>query len=556
MLRSYISLLLFLLVFCVKTIAQEPLRSPFNFPIVLSGNFGELRSTHFHSGIDFKTQGVEGKPIHAVNDGYVSRIGVSPWGYGNALYIDHPDGTTTVYAHLKSFDKKIEDYIKEQQYIQESFAVNLYPDSEQFVFKRGDIIALAGNSGSSGGPHLHFEVRDTQTEDIIDPLLFYKDRVKDTQAPQAREIIIYPFETKGIVNGSSRPQKLRVAGKHIQEKITAWGEIGLGIKAFDSMDGTSNIYGVKSISLTLDNDEIFHYDIERFAFDETRYINSFNDYDEWKNNRSKFIKCFVEPGNHLRFIRSKKYGIVTIDEERIYNFTYTLSDIFGNKTTLTVNIEGKKQDIPPVETEGSVFFNRISDNRFREKGIFLSIKKGNLYDNLNFRYSVKEDSTAIANTHILHNKSIPLHQNGQLSLRVQNDILENKKQYGIISIYKGKVSWIGGEFENGWVNADIRELGTYSVRTDTTAPKITPVNMNTWVQNRNIVFKISDNLSGIKEYRGEINGEFILFEFDGKKGLISYKFDPQRLPKGTCNLTLTATDACENKSTFTHTFTW
>ena len=561
--RLYITnCLLFLIInLCTPIKAQEQLRNPFNFPIVLSGNFGELRPNHFHSGIDFKTQGVEGKPVHTVNDGHISRIGVSPWGYGNVLYISHPDGTTTVYAHLQKFAPNIEEYVRMKQYENESFTINLNLTVEMFPVKRGDVIGLGGNSGNSGGPHLHFEVRDTKTEEVIDPLIYYRDRVEDTTPPRIHSVMIYPVEGEGIVNGSNKARELKLITANngrqtISGKIEAWGEVALGIKTFDAMNGTSNIYGVKEVVLKKDSVDIFRSDIERFSFGETRYLNSYIDYAEWRNNNSQVIKAFTENGNRLNFVESRDRGIFNIDEERTYHLSFHLKDFHGNTRQLSVWIDGKKQDVPAIDTTGVIFFRWISDNRFGARGVRLSIPRGNLYSDLYMRYSVREDSTALSAIHTLHDEPVPLHENAQLSLHLQHDTLENKAQYGIIQRHRGRRTWIGGTYNNRWINANIRELGSYTIAADLKPPLITPINPATWVKNRKIVFRLSDDLSGVSSYRGEIDGQYVLFEYDGKKGLISYTFDPERLTRGKHELLLTVTDTCGNQSEYTHTFTW
>ena len=359
----------------INTNAQQ-LRNPFDFPILLSGNFGELRSNHFHSGIDFKTQGVEGKPVHTVQEGYVSRISVSPWGYGNGLYITHPDGTTTVYGHLQKFSKKIANYVKEQQYAQESFNVNLFLTPDLLPVEKNEVVALSGNTGSSGGPHLHFEIRDTETEEVMDPLDYFSDRITDTRPPKIQGIQIVPIEGKGVVNGKSKKLEIKpVTAKNgkqtITGKIEAWGEIGLAVKAYDYMDNTTNIYGVREITLTADSQVIFHSNLDKFAFDETRYLNTFTDYEEWKDHRSFYMRSFIEPGNRLRFLESVNRGILRIDEPRTYHLTYTLADAFGNATRLSIWIEGKKQEIPQIDTTHTELFHWGSENRFGAKGIRL-----------------------------------------------------------------------------------------------------------------------------------------------------------------------------------------
>lgn len=543
-----------------NTAEAQQLRKPMDIPVLLSGNFGELRSNHFHSGIDFKTQGVEGKPIHSVQDGYVSRISVSPWGYGNGLYITHPDGTTTVYGHLQKFSQKITAYLKEKQYEQESFNVNLSLTPDELPVKEGELVALSGNTGSSGGPHLHFEVRDTETEEPMDPIEYYKDLIKDTQAPKIQGIMVYSMPGKGVVNGSRRKLELKpVTAKNGKQtltgKIEAWGEIGLAVKGYDYMDNTSNIYGIKDITLTADSQVIFHSNLDRFAFDESRYLNSFTDFEEWKEHRSFYIKSFVDPGNRLRFIESLNRGILTIDEPRTYHLTYQLADAFGNTTQLSIQIEGKEQPIPEVDTENTELFHWWSDNRFGAKGISLTIPKGNLYDDLYFHYSVKEDSAALGATHILHNKPVAFHKSAKLSLRLQTDTLENKQQYGIVRLQNGRRSWTGGVYRNGWVDADIKEMGSYTLGQDLVPPTITPLNPATWVSKQAIALRLSDNLSGVQTYRGEIDGQYVLFEMNSKS-VITYHFDKERLARGKHTLKLVVTDACGNQSTYTYPFTW
>jgi len=538
----------------------QQFRNPLEFPILLSGNFGELRSNHFHAGIDFKTQGVEGKPLHAVEEGFVSRISVSPWGYGLALYLDHPNGTTTVYGHIQKFSNKITSYVKQYQYERGSFSVNILPSPEELPVEKGEVIALSGNTGGSAGPHLHFEVRDTETEEVLDPIEYYKDRIEDNKPPRIQGIMIYPIEGEGVVNESNRKRELKlVTPKNgqltVADKVEAWGKIGLAIKAYDHMDNTSNIYGVKEITLTADSQVIFHSNIDRYAFDETRYLNSFTDYEEWINNRSFYMKSFIEPGNRLRFLKGINRGYLTIDEERTYKLTYTLSDAFGNTTSLTIPIKGKEQIISAPNTVNAEPFHWNSDNRFGSKGIRLSISRGNLYNDFYFRYSVKEDSIGLSDIHQLHDKPLPLHKNAQLSIRVQQDTLDNKQQYGIVRIHKGRPSWVGGNYRNGWIDTDIRELGTFTIRQDTKEPVITPLNKETWISRQRFMFRLTDNLSGVRTYRGEIDGQFALFEMDNKS-VITYHFDKERLSRGQHTLKLTVTDACGNEAIYTQPFSW
>lgn len=540
--------------------AQE-WRNPFDYPILLSGNFGELRTNHFHAGIDFKTQGIVGKPIHAVADGYISRVSVSPGGYGNGLYLVHPDGTTTVYGHLLRFTDPVAASVKEKQYAQEKFSVDLSFASHQFPVKRGEVIAWSGNTGSSGGPHLHFEVRDAESGELLDPLLYYKHQIRDTRPPRIQGIMFYPVEGEGMVNEKNTKQEFKqlVSKDGVLTpagKIAAWGKIGLGVKAYDYMDNTHHVYGVKEIVLKLDGDTIYHAAIDRYALGESRYLNSFVDYADWIDNRSFYMKSFVEPANKLRFIQSKNRGYIVLDEERTYRLEYILTDAFGNAASLFIPIEGKEQEIAAPRTQGRELFSWRSENKFGAKGIRLTLPKGNLYDSFYFNYKVKKGNTALSDIHILHDSPIALHQQGFLSLRLSTDTLTEKEKYGIVRHNKnGRRAWIGGRYRNGWIDATIRELGSYSLAQDTVPPTIHPVDPGSWKTKQRFVFRLSDNLSGIQSYRGEIDGAYVLFERDNRS-VITYHFDRERLLPGEHTLRLTVQDSCGNKTSYTHSFSY
>ncbi|MDE6073021.1 MAG: M23 family metallopeptidase, partial [Muribaculaceae bacterium] len=220
---------------------------PLDIPAVFAGNFGELRPNHFHSGLDFKTQGRTGLPIKAIDDGYVSRCIVSPWGFGRAIYIVHPStGLTSVYGHLENFSDKIDNVVRDLQYQNETFTIDLDFEPDEIPVKRGEIIALSGNAGSSGGPHLHMDIRDTATGDALDPMEFYRDIVNDNVAPEVRNLGLYPITDKGIVNGNT--DGIVLAPNEFSKGFTAWGRVTPAINAFDRMTGTGNIYGVKYLT--------------------------------------------------------------------------------------------------------------------------------------------------------------------------------------------------------------------------------------------------------------------------------------------------------------------
>ncbi|MDR2232627.1 MAG: M23 family metallopeptidase [Tannerella sp.] len=526
-----------------------------DIPILLSGNFGELRSNHFHAGLDFKTQSVEGKAIYAIEDGYVSRIFVSAWGYGNAIYISHSDTIMSVYGHLQRFTPEISSYVKAKQYEQESFEVDLLLTAADFPVKKGDIIGYSGNAGSSGGPHLHFEIRDMLTDEIIDPLPYYSERIKDTRPPQIRALMVYPVEDEGVVNGSQQKRKFlpassKTSQQTFTDKIEAWGKIAFSINIDDYMDGTTNVYGVKEIVMFVDGEQVFRSYLDRFAFDESRYLNTYVDFEEWKEKKSLYNKTFVDPGNRLRFITSKNRGFITVDEERTYQINFRLTDAYGNTNIVTANVTGKKQTVKKSDISDATPFFWNGENNFGASGVRLYIPRGSLYQQLYFRHLVWPDSLYLSDIHTLHNKPVALHLPAQLSLRILADTIEAKRQYGIVSIVNKRNTWIGGTYRDGWIDADIRELGVYAIKADSVPPKITPVGQQMWTKNGVISFRMTDNLSGIATYRGEIDGQFALFEFDGKKALITYKLDKERVSPGNHSLSFTVTDACGNQNAY------
>lgn len=545
-----ITLLLFF--FTINIFAQN-VTPPMDIPLYLSGNFGELRANHFHSGIDFKTQGKQGIPVKSVKEGFVSRISVSPYGYGRAIYIDHPDGLTSVYGHLSKFAPGIESAVRDSQYHKETFTLNLYFEKEDFPVKQGEIIAYSGNTGGSGGPHLHFEFRDTESEHPIDPLPFFRDKIRDTRPPDIQSIMIFPQFGKGVVNDSDKKQAFQIikdkSGKQqISDSIYVWGDIAVGVKAYDKMSETSNIYAVKEIVLKVDGTDVFHSVINRFSFDDTRYLNSFIDWENWRDNRSFFMKSFIEPGNRLDFYQTPYNGIVSISEERPYQCEYILKDLYGNTSRFSFSIFGKESMIPEKE-ESAIFFPYNQNNSYRENGIDLEIPRKNLYTDLRLNISVIPDHTEFSPLYVI-GEHIPLHSYCPLTLDIANDTYSDKPKYGIISVYNGRISWIGGEYQNGKMSGKIRELGNYSILADTVPPSITSIQPTKWTSLRKISFKVTDDLSGISEWKGTIDGQFVLFEYDAKTNLLFYEYDPKRMKPGKKRLHLTVRDSAGNLAEF------
>ena len=560
-------ILLLILLFSAATLFPaypQTYSNPLTIPPAISGNFGELRSNHFHSGIDFKTQQAADKPVRAIEDGHVSRISVSPGGYGLALYIDHPaTGHTSVYAHLNSFSQKIADYVTEQQYARESYQVDLHLEKDVLPVKRGEQIALSGNTGSTGGPHLHFEIRDTRSEEPLDALSFLPP-VPDTRKPELRGIAFYPVEGKGVVNGSRNPLRLQIG----QDKsgnllapgsaIHAWGRIGFGVKAYDRMNGQSNIYGVKHIRLFVDDEPVFNSRIDRFSFAQTRMLNAFIDFDDWKERRSFYMKSFIEPGNKLPFYQAKDRGYIDINEERDYRFRYELEDFYENRLTYTFTVKGQPQPVPGQDQCGH-YMSWNFDNTFMEPGFSLSIPRDNLYDDVCYRHAATKSRAYYSDVHQVNNRPVPIHNRAEIWIRMHTDTLQYRHQYGIVKINdNGSENWIGGTYKQGGITASIRELGDrYAVTADTLPPVITPLEPAGWVNQKRIRVRLRDDKSGIASFRGEINGKYVLFTHDVKSTIYTYRFDETRLKKGEKQiLTFKATDGAGNSNEYSYTFNY
>ena len=522
---------------------------PFDFPITFSGNFGEIRANHFHGGLDFKTGRTIGKPVRALADGYISRIRVTH-GSGYVLDVAYDNGYSTINRHLSAFVGDVARRVEDLQYEKESWEVEITPEPDEYPVKAGQIIALSGNTGYSFGPHLHLDMIETATDEYIDPLPFFMNKVKDKTAPRAEGIMLFPQPGKGVVEGKQTQQAFPA---HPTKPITAWGLIGAGIRAYDYMDGVQNKYGVKTVILEVDGEEVFRSTVDRFAYEENRYINS------WTHGQ--YMKSFIEPGNHLRMLQASNgnRGLVDINEERPYRFVYTLSDALGNTSKVRFTVQGQKTTIAPVEHREKYALKWDKVNYLQEPGLELVIPKGMLYDDVLLNYSVRADSGDIAFTYQLNDTRIPMHNACDLRIGLRRRPVEDVTKYYVAGVTaRGGKYRIGGKYEDGVIKVRIRDLGTYTVAVDTVLPVITPVNQAQWGRMGKIIFKAKDKETGINTYRGTIDGKYALF---GKPNSISgnlvCELDPKHVEKGGKHVVeMTVTDGCGNRTTEQFEFVW
>jgi hypothetical protein len=545
--------------------------SPLKIPPFLSANFGELRPDHFHSGLDIKTQGVTGKDVVAAADGYIYRISVSPTGFGNALYLRHPSGYSTVYGHLDRFSKKIEDYVKAAQYSKKSFSIILLPAKEEFSVKQGELIAYSGNTGGSGGPHLHFEIRKTDSERPVNPLLFDLG-ITDNISPVIEKLAIYPVNSHTLIDNQNAVKKINVTGGHgiyslgEEKEISISGLAGFGIKAYDMLNDSPNKCAVYSIELSIDSLSVFKYVMDGFLFDESRYVNSHIDYETYMRENSYFEKTFVLPNDKLNVYRNLiNRGIINFNDNNSHHLRIVVTDANNNRSVLAFKIKAVSAKTQPVQVSSEKNIKVMPfgmTNKFSSENISLTIPAGALYDTLFFTYK-KEKGTRemFSDLHFVHNNFTPLHKAYSLSIKPTS--LAAGKESKMLIVRLGddqKKIAVNSFWTEGSLTADVLSFGRFYIGIDTIAPVISAegfVPGENLTEKNEIRIRITDELSGIRSYEPSIDGNWALFEYDQKNDVLIYKFDETRIKKGTKhNLSLKVTDNKDNSRIYKCNFTW
>jgi hypothetical protein len=527
--------------------------NPMDIPLVLSGTFGELRTNHFHAGLDIKTQQKEGIPVVAAADGYISRINVSLWGYGNALYVTHPSGHTTVYGHLKEFSKEIDAYVRKKQYAKESFTIRLYPKAGELQVKQGETIALSGNSGSSGGPHLHFEIRDVK-QDIMNPLDFGIE-IPDHKKPSIQAAFAYSRNDSSQINQSNKEVQLvlnrKMDGDLQANTIYAYGEIGFGINAYDRLDGALNRNGLYELQMSVNGKNVFEFRVDKFSFSESRWINSYLDYERLIGLRQRVQKCFVDhKQNKLSLYKQlSKNGFVTIKDSTETEVVITAKDHSGNLTRLIIPVIGKKDSIAVRReiNKTPYFFRAGQVNQIKDARINAYFPKDIFYEDFYFDYRYEDGVVK------LHNSSVPVHNYYKLVFDVSDMDPEVLKQTYIAKKNRnGKWYYVSTKKKEGTLYTSSKTLGEFSLKKDNELPKISPVGFKEgqWLTKYDrLKIKIYDRGSGIKSFRGELDGEWIRMAYNPKNGVLTYDFSDREL-KGTEHvLKVVVSDNVNNKST-------
>jgi len=542
-----------------KTYPQNYYRYPLDLPPSTAGSFGELRPSHFHSGLDFKTNQRIGYPVHAIFDGYISRLRIQFGGFGKALYITHPNGYTSVYGHISAFTPQVAKYIRDYQYKNQVFEADIPVPRGLFQVCKDDVVAISGNEGASAGPHLHFEIRDTLTEETINPQLFGLT-IPDNIPPAITSIGIYhlngnPFSEKTpreFLSVTGAAGKYRLANPQV---LNLSGNTGFAIGVTDMNSSSMNRNGIYSLELKLDGITVYTFSVERFAFDQTHAINAYIDYPAFLSTRRWMQKCFILPGNRISlFPQSINRGIIPFNDDAEHEVEYIVKDVAGNTSSLILKVKSNTTagNVPAPPT--GQLFKYDKKNEFVNDKIKVTVMPGNLYDDLDFIYSTQPmKAGGYSAVHRIHNKFTPLHDGYEIWIKPDVSLGRYADKAVIVNAATGS---IGGNYEGGYVKATARTFGDYYIKIDSVPPVIKPLNITNGSNlpaARAVNFRMSDNMSGIKSFRGKIDGKWVLMEWAYKTKILSYTFNNDIAP-GKHTFELVVSDSKNNVTTFTADF--
>lgn len=529
--------------------------SPLNIDLSIAGSFGELRPNHFHSGIDFRTQKKEGFPVFATADGFISRINVSNFGYGKCLYIDHPNGFTTVYAHLQMFSPDIDKYTRSNQYKLKSYTIELRPEANLMPVKKGDLIGYSGNTGGSSGPHLHFEIRDTKSEFIINPFLFgYDSLVKDSKVPIVNGLIAYSLGEEGNVNGSSTPINIPLTfekdGSYLASRVTASGKIGFAINAHDISDFNYGKNGIFKLDAYLNGSPYYSYEFDSFSFDETKHINCFIDYPRYKQIHQRFQKlfvCYLYPENIIKTMKNN--GKIDIPANLTMNYKIVIQDFHGNKTTINIPISyGLLPLLSAKEVFKTPYFLKAQqEHSYAKDGIAVFVPENTFYDDFYVKFDVKDNAL------YFHDESVAMNKPVTITFDVSKIPVEEREKMFIGNMDRGKLEYNATFKKDSVFSIKVKKLGKFALAKDTIAPRIYAPNFKEAAQIdslKTLKISIADDLSGIGEYEAYLNGKWILMEYENKLNRLTHYFTDDMFQDGRNDFKIIVKDNLGNSSIF------
>ncbi len=548
---------------------QHYFRNPLDIPIYLAGNFGECRPGHFHSGVDIKTLGKEGQPVHAAADGYISRIKMDKSGFGHGLYITHPNGYTTLYGHLSDFAPAIQKYMHAQQYAQQRWDVDLQLSPTQFPVKKGQLIALSGNTGGSTAPHLHFEIRDSKTEHPLNPEQFGLPII-DKKAPVPVTAVVYNLNYSFYHSPRNVVELKKINGEYVTAGGTAIpvpdmntdsSLIGIGLEVNDYMEGSDNTLAHYRAEVYVNDMLFYSITLDNIGYDETRYVNAYADYSRKKDN-GYWVQClFKLPGNRLNSIytdllHNKGYlhmGVGTVDSIRL-----KIIDDFDNTATVKFNIVAQKmrRNVSLDLTNSTKLLLPNNPNVFESNNLKFTLDDRALYDTVPYMYEEQLDDKNVSAFYKICRSDIPLHTAMQVSIKPDKPVLFNLRDKIAMMCMEGmdEEGTAATGIDMGWYKAGYRNFGTFWLAVDTVAPSIKLMqkegaNLN---KAKQIVFTAKDNMTSVRKFKGMLDGKWICIEQHGD--LLFYTFDEHCQP-GKHKLVLSAADENNNEAKITYTFT-
>lgn len=536
---------------------QDYFRSPLNIPILLAGNFGECRPNHFHSGIDIKTNGKENLPVFAAADGYISRIKMEKGGFGHALYVTHPNGFTTLYAHLNNFVTPIQKYLRKTQYEKESWAVDIILKPEQFPVKKGQQIAWSGNTGASTAPHVHFEIRDSETEHPLNPMLFGLPII-DTRSPVVTQLSVYDLN-QSIYNQQAQFINVRKKGDAYSPASDTievnTDKPGIGVNVNDYMNGSDNTLNFYTATWYLDGALQGSIRLDDIGYEETRYLHAYVDYKSKKQNGEWYQLLFRLPGNMLTHIYptlSNPNSTFVLKDGNAHEARIELKDAMGNSSIVKFYIRAAATTMIP---DCPRMFTVNASNNFDHPNIRFTLGKEDIYDNVCFQFSNNTDEAGLSDRFQVHNAYVPVHKYFDLNLKPNKPVGFTGRDKVVLMYSDGKSEdGSAATFENGWYKASVRNFGTYWLATDTVAPTIAVAqkqNANlSKVKTLSIVVK--ENITSVKKFRAELDGKWLCFEPRGNT--FFYTFD-EHCPKGKHTLKIAVSDENDNSRNFEFNFT-
>lgn len=541
--------ILTILLLCATVCSAQSLDTAYyDFPLrnvagYYSANFGEMRPNHFHSGIDFKTDGVEGKSVVAVADGYVSRVSQSPSGYGLALYVTHPNGTTSVYGHLSRFRKDIADFVFTERHRLKRSQVDLYCKPDQFVVRRGEEIARSGNTGSSQGPHLHFEIRDAKTQKTLNTIAQRVFTPKDDISPYIMKVHYVEVDTVRGVPCHSKLATYTVNKADANTYRTAQkSPIKVGRKGYfivetsDRKNDVANTYGVYNMVAKLDGKPIFEYRNDGFPFELSRYCNAVSYYPIQRRSRNEVMRAaMLQGGTDYLYPTLINRGIVTTSEGETRNVEFIITDDCGNTSTLSFDIVGKSDDESfrgeMAEDALIVEYNKDFAHKVDDT-LSIVIAKGSLYESVALEIEpsdveIKADSTVkiLSKAYRIHNDNTPLQKS--IGIVFTQEVEKSLQPYTVMASVNanGYISNAGGRYRHNRLTARTSSFGTFCLVADMTPPVIRPQfedGQDCRGRDR-IAFRLSDNFSGVSSYNVYIDGKWVAIDYSRSRAWVNLK---------------------------------